>query len=419
MVLVFQRARRKLAPVIDWMSRSNLDFGFIAILVVFLLVLTYRLADPDGSLIFDESYYVQMARVIAGLPVTHANLPEVLHSGCDPNSEHPPLPKVIMSIGVLIFRDNGLGWRLPSVVLGVLGVVCVYGIALSIGATRRQARLATFVLAFDNLYFIHSRIATLDIYMVSFCLLGTFLYLRAQYEASGLAFGLATVCKVNGLLGVGALFLYELSTWFFNRSTARLTHSLRRLALLFVFWLLSSFFALGALDRYYTEFKGPLEHVRYIFSYGTSLAREVGVAPQGAESTPLQWWLNIKCFEYLGVWGTDLKGNQVPLASFQGCMNIYFVACAPLALGFCLLHARTSKWARLCFCLFVANYVPMLLVWIKARRISYLFYMLPSMPSISLAIACVSRELPPWVGRLLMVLTVYAFCMLFPFPLLR
>lgn len=399
-----------------WFSKSNLDFGFLAILVVNLLLLVYRLGDPEGSLIFDESYYVQDARVIAGQAVTQDHLPEVLHSGCDPNMEHPPLPKVIMALGIYLFRESAFGWRLPSVVLGFLGVAMVYSIARSLGATRSQCRLSALVLAFDNLYFIHSRIATLDIYMVSFCLLGTWLYLRRHYEFAGLAFGLATVCKINGLLGVAALVFYEFGSWWFaGRMVEQAKSHLRRLGLLVLFWLTSAFVFLGALDRYFTEFSGPLEHVKYIFKYGTSLSREVGVAPQGAEGTPIQWWLNIKTFDYLSVWGTDAKGNTVPLATFVGCMNIYFIAVAPLVLAYSFTQARASRLALLCSCLFLANYVPMLLVWVKSRRISYLFYMLPSMPSIAMSIGLVAGRLPKWVSRLFAAITLYAFATLFPF----
>jgi predicted membrane-bound dolichyl-phosphate-mannose-protein mannosyltransferase len=405
------------------MERSNLDAVLIAILIVHGFLLLYRLADPEGSLIFDETYYVQMARVILGHPVLPDGLPgENLHSGCDPNAEHPPLAKLIMALGISVFRDNGMGWRLPSVALGVLGVGLVYAIVRHLGGTRTQARLACFVLAFDNLYFVHSRIATLDIYMVSLALLGTWLYLTDRYEFSGLAFGLSTTCKINGLLGVFAIFLYEFARWKIparaDQPESERPHSFTPLMIMFGFYLTFSYCALGMMDCYFTEFPGPANHVMHIFSYGTSLSRAVGVGPQGAESTPLQWWLNEKVFEYLNI-NSGTEGALTTVISFKGAMSVYLISAAPFVLGYSFLQARLgNRLALLAVCLFLANYVPILVTWFKARRICYLFYMLPSLPAIAMAAGCTAEALPAWTRALLVVATLYSFVSLFPFPLL-
>ena len=73
----------------------------------------------DHILVFDEAYYVNAARVIAGIrPPTgapYANAP----LGTDPNSEHPQLAKLLMAGGIELFGDGPLAWRLPSVVFGL------------------------------------------------------------------------------------------------------------------------------------------------------------------------------------------------------------------------------------------------------------------------------------------------------------
>lgn len=400
-------------------EKSNLDPILIVIMTAAMFLLLFRLPDPEGSLIFDETYYVNMARVIMGYPASLPHLDKPMQTGLDPNSEHPPLAKVIMAAGMSIFREDATGWRLPSVMLGLLGIGLAYTIVRSLGGSRPQARLAAFLLAFDNLYFVHSRIATLDIYMVSFALLGTCLYFKGKYEFSGLAFALSTVCKINGLLAVFALFLYEGGRLLFKQPEGAedwpKTPGLSPLAVMFAFYLAFSWFGLGLLDARFTEFSGPLAHVKHIFAFGTALSREPGFDPQGAESTPLQWWMNDKVFEYLQInVGTNNLINAV--VSFKGSLNIYLIASAPFILYFNFLQARRGdRLGLLVVCLFLGNYVPILATWIKARRICYLYYMLPSLPAFALGAANAAGSLPAWVRNVMVVGTLYSFIYLFPF----
>lgn len=408
------------------MESSNLDPVLIGVLLASLGVLLYRLADPEGSLIFDETYYVQDARVILGQAVTSQGLPgQNILSGCDPNSEHPPLPKLIMALGISLFGGNALGWRLPSVFLGLLGVLCLYGIVRTLGGSRGQARLAAFVLAFDNLYFVHSRIATLDIYLTSFALLGAYLYFRRRYELSGIAFGLATVCKINGMLWIFGLFLYEsLSYWMGSKAVAteavpatRRSAGVRGFVLTSVFWLAFAYSALGMMDCYFTEFRGPVSHVAHIFKFGTSLARPTGVGPQGAESTPLHWWMNEKDFDYLNI-TTSLNDVNTTVVRFRGCMSIYLIGAAPFVLAFCASQARKgSRLGLWVVCAVFANYVPFLVTWIKAHRICYIFYMVPNLPLLAAGIGLAGGVLPRWFPWVFALGTVYTFVALFPFPL--
>jgi len=392
----------------------NLDLGLILLLLIFSAILFYRLGDPDGALIFDETYYVQDARVMLGHLVTSEGLPDKWYSGGDPNAEHPVLAKLIMATFISVFQADGTGWRLPSVVLGILSVGMVYGIALALGASRAQARLAAAVLAFDNLFFIHSRIATLDIYLVGFSLLGTWLYLRKQYELAGIAFGLATCSKINGLFSVAAIVAYEILC-FWRCRAERVPFAKKPILLLIGFYAAFTFFLMGALDCYWTQFRTPTEHVVHIFRYGASLVREEGVAPQGVESTPIQWWMNDKAFDYFAI-TTSVEGNTNHPIRFQGRLSNYTIAAAPFALLFCLLQGwQANRLAILALCLFFFNYAPVFASWALARRICYLYYMVPCLPAIVLGISMGLQLMPRWCRYCFVLSVLYSFVYLFPF----
>jgi len=98
----------------------DLDFGwnlydmvFIGLMSVSLLLRVVWLDRPLGSLIFDEYYYVNVARNILGLP--HPGIYEYTPSGVDPNPEHPSLAKLMIALSMRVLGDNAWGWRIPSV----------------------------------------------------------------------------------------------------------------------------------------------------------------------------------------------------------------------------------------------------------------------------------------------------------------
>lgn len=166
--------------------------GLLALL--FLALVCFRLTIPT-KLFFDEVHYVPAARVLMTLakPV---------------NTEHPLLGKELIGLGITLFGDNPLGWRIMSALFGTLGLFAAMR-ALWFASCSRFASVAAGILiatAFPLL--IQSRIAMLDVFMVSLTLVGFWAVAGAVREneagrrrlaLAGVAFGLAMAAKWNAV----------------------------------------------------------------------------------------------------------------------------------------------------------------------------------------------------------------------------
>jgi 4-amino-4-deoxy-L-arabinose transferase-like glycosyltransferase len=362
------------------------------LLIACFLLRMLWLVQPAGELIFDENYYVNAARVIAGIPPRGANYQES-PLGLDPNTEHPPLTKLVVAGSIRVLGDNAFGWRIPSVLLGTLSVLLLYGITNRLGAGRDTALLAAGLLAFDNLVFVHSRIFTLDIFQLAFMLLGLYWYVSGRAALAGVGFALAALCKIGGMLGVVALIVYEALLmlrgdqpwWTAWRAPAR------RLTILSVVFGATFLLLLGLMDRVWVGYQQPLEHVDYILTYGSVLRRPDG--PLGAESYPWQWLWNDGQIPYVTlqeeVSEDDIPIGDRPLVLFRGAMNPFVLQLWPLGLAF----AGYLWWRRrpradlgaLSLAWFAVNFLPFCAVSLFAQRISYIHYFLPTIPAIALA----------------------------------
>src|SRR5688572_1912421 len=90
----------RVGRAIDRLLPSDLPTRLLWLLLLASLLLRLLwLGRPDGSLIFDEKYYVNAGRMLAGIPPQ----PDIYQDrtiGLDPNREHPPLAKLIEAASI-------------------------------------------------------------------------------------------------------------------------------------------------------------------------------------------------------------------------------------------------------------------------------------------------------------------------------
>ena len=103
---------------------------------------------------FDEVHYVPAARQMLE-PV----MPQPML-----NPMHPPLAKQFIALSIHSFGDGPLGWRYPGVLFGSLAIVAVYLCGLALFAAQGPAIAASLLAFFNQMLFVQSRIAMLDIF---------------------------------------------------------------------------------------------------------------------------------------------------------------------------------------------------------------------------------------------------------------
>jgi predicted membrane-bound dolichyl-phosphate-mannose-protein mannosyltransferase len=192
----FKERQRK---ALHWFTTRE-GIVICAIEAAVLAVHLVFISQPAESAILDEGYYIRDAlNLLHGLPL---NLPQ-----------HPPLGKWLIASGIFIFGDNPVGWRIFSVIFSAAGIFIFYLLCKKLTAKWPRGGtfvplLATFLLATENLTFLMGHVMMLDVFYVTFMLLGFLLYLRGNYLACGIVMGLSLLCKITAVLPVAVIILH-------------------------------------------------------------------------------------------------------------------------------------------------------------------------------------------------------------------
>jgi predicted membrane-bound dolichyl-phosphate-mannose-protein mannosyltransferase len=417
------RSRQVAKALVERIARVEPRTALAAVLLIALAARLIWLWLPQGSLIFDETYYVNAARVLLGWHVPAGAPYATAVAGIDPNSEHPPLAKVLIAGSMLVFGDNGIGWRIPSVVAAIAGLAAVYAIARGLGERAWVGVLAVALWSLDVLTFLHGRIGTLDMIALGFALVGAALAVHRHWLLGGIALALAALAKETAIFALVAVVAFAaLELW--DRRRRGEPVALRDLAPPTVLLLTAVVVGLGGLwilDLRYTTFTNPIDHIGRMLGYGIALTG--GPSPSGIASNPWDWLVNGGEFDYLRIAVNDLANGQV-IAShasidFHALVNPVLLGAAALAVPFAAVLAwrRKSRLALWAIVWMAASYLPFLALTLFAHRVSYLYYFLPTIPALAIAVALLlSRAaLPRVVQWAYLGATALAFLAWFPF----
>ncbi len=165
---------------------------------------------------FDEIYHPRTAY-------------EFLHNMSVYEWTHPPLGKVLMGIGIMMYGMVPFGWRFIGTLFGVFMVPIVYLLAKRIFKNKWFAVLGCVLFTFDFMHLAQTRLATIDTYVTLFIMLMYYYmykyYTQSFYERplyktliplgiSGIFFGLAVASKWTGLYaGVGLAIVFFITIY--------------------------------------------------------------------------------------------------------------------------------------------------------------------------------------------------------------
>ena len=91
---------------------------------------------------------------------------------------HPPLGKLILSVGIMIFGMVPFGWRFMGTLFGVLMVPVLYIFLKNLFGKTPVALCGTALFTFDFMHLVQTRIATIDTYGVFFILVSYYFMYR-------------------------------------------------------------------------------------------------------------------------------------------------------------------------------------------------------------------------------------------------
>ena len=164
-----------------------------------------------NGMYFDEIYHARTAY-------------EFLHTMSVYEWTHPPLGKLIIALGIVLFGMTPFGWRVMPALFGAGMLPLMFILGKRLFRRRDYAFLGTALFALDTMHFAQTRIATVDVFIVFFILLMYLFmadYLLAEREGRplkktfiplggcGISFGLGVASKWTGLYaGVGLALLF-------------------------------------------------------------------------------------------------------------------------------------------------------------------------------------------------------------------
>ena len=311
---------------------------------------------------------------------------------------HPPLGKLLLSLGIVLFGMCPFGWRFMGTLCGVLMLPLLYAFIKRIFGRRNMAVCGTLIFAFDFMHFTQTRIATIDTYGVLFTLAMYYFMYRfvdgenekhptAMLALSGLCFGLGAASKWTCLYAGAGLAVIWLLYWILRREIFRrpFWKNVGQCLVFFVavpgliYYLSYVPYGLAEgmtfpamyFDRDYLPL--VLQNQKYMFGYHSTL-----VAEHPYSSSWWQWLLDARPILYYLDYFDD--GSKSCIAAFTNPLLAWGGLAAVIG---CAAAARRDKKA-----LFIAlGYLAQLLPWVPVSRLTFAYHYFPC--SVFLTLSCI------------------------------
>ena len=314
---------------------------------------------------------------------------------------HPPLGKLIISIGIHLFGMTAFGWRVAGAFSGALILGIFFLVAKNLFGKRLLALAGTLIFASSFMHFSQTRIATIDTYSVLFVLLQfwfMYRYVSLDHETpisktlpslglAGLFFGLGAAAKWTSLYFAPAMVvfwvMYQIFRWKHMEQKQESLSFKRFFKEYLGYKILAStgFFVIIPLLIYYLSyipygqaagisfFSGDFarlvwENQVFMFSYH---AHDVLGASHPFTSSWWMWIFNIRPILY---YRSTMPNGLISTISSFGNPLVYWA-------GFLAIFAMLAPWHKKgdgrAFMIFI-GYFSLLLPWVFIDRITFAYH---------------------------------------------
>lgn len=357
-----------------------------------------------NSTYFDEIYHARTAyEFIHELPVYEWT--------------HPPLGKLIISIGILIFGMVPFGWRIAGTVVGILMIPVIYVFAKKLLKYSWLAIITCLFLTFDFMHFAQTRIATIDVYVTFFIML-MYLFMFKYYSMSfydtefkktlvplalsGVCMGLGVASKWTGAYagaGLGIIFFYTMAVRYNEYRIASMNLSgssngipnrqiaeefkpklLKTLAWCVVFFVVIPLVIYCCAYIPYLKtpssdgWKTVIVNMNSMYTYH---AKTVLNSTHSFSSEWYKWPVMVRPIWYYS--GTAADGLKEGISSF-GNPAVWWTGIAALLYMIYIAIAKKDKKALFLVIAYFAQLVP----WMGVSRLTFIYHYFPCVPFIVL-----------------------------------
>ncbi|MGE3684485.1 MAG: phospholipid carrier-dependent glycosyltransferase [Bdellovibrionales bacterium] len=390
---------------------------FLPLFVVMILsesLFLFNLGFPKNYL-FDETAYVPAAQ-------QYLSMAQLL------NREHPPLAKQIIALGMAVFGDIPHGWRIMSTIFGTLAIAAMYMWALVLFRRVSWAVWVSLVTLSNQMVYIQSRIAMLDIFVFAF-LAWSLVALTASSDErlarrfrkktiyfAGAMLGLAAACKWSALVpwaacaGLVALsrFLYAKSQMKSSRpwtDIGWLDWFLAFAALPVTLYLMTYIPILFLRDGLFNDWTEILNLHKKMWLDQTTLTTPHSHSGRWYEwpilSRPVWYLFEVEPGDASRVRAVFMLGNPWVLGT--GVVALLYCIW-----DWCRSGRRDVFWIVMSFAIF---YIPWAAI---PKPVTFVYYYMPAACTLGLALLYVFSGLKAWVKWAYLVVAFAFFVYFFP-----
>lgn len=389
---------------------------FLPIFLILLLAFFtrfWRLGTPD-TYYFDEVYHAFTAKeMLLGNPAAW----EFWHTppaGFAYEWTHPPLAKLFMALGMLIFGTNPFGWRFFGALAGVGIIFLVYLLTKKLFNNQFLATVASLLLTFESLLFVQSRIGMNDTYFIFFVLLSLWFLLSKRYPLAGLFWGFSLASKWTALYAIFVFTLFFIHEYLQKPGGER-WQFIKKMVIVgpTFFVLVPSIIYLSSYMPFFfvkdQSLAARIDQKSKVVKVEQLLCRPI-ISSDFCNKLAIVWNVNQQMYwyhtrlsathAYQSLWYTwpfDLRPVYYYVGNFGDKIAQIYAFGNPaifwsgiVAVSFALY--RLIQKPEFSLGLILAGYFAFWLPWVLSPRIMFLYHYLPSIPFLAIILAYVLKD---------------------------